>query len=1011
MEASLTCAVCLSLFEEPVTLPLCSHNFCRGCVLECLASAEAARLQQQQQPRGQGQARLSRGGPGPSGGGEAPGARVSCPLCRKLCPLPRGGAAALPVNTTLAEVVKLYRSGAAKAEEAEQGQGPGLLSPLALGGACQKHPSRLVQLYCRMCRQAGCGLCVSEEHQGIFHSVNLIDTVYQEEKLNFFSSLKKMRLINEKLVNEIASQPKDVDMLLGNNAATIELEFGEIFKTLEMKKHQLLEEVENQRSKKEKEFQIWKKMKETHKKTIESFLKDCEKLVHECDPQRFLEVACGLNTRMKTQLDLMNIASNYEKAPDCTQKKMDIKPVVNEILALKLVPVNVGSVKGMGNRGILVSFLPPAGKEDSAKDPLFNSTTDQGQEQKNIPSTFLPVAGQEEMLADGSRICTRLMSVSGMAAFQNMSHEELRYKHYMGRQKPPDESKTQTSRANKKYKFVAAEALNDRSSEKPLVCFTKANDTAKGEVGTLQKSNGSERGFSRTSHHGVPSTNTNSSETNGDLKSVHERSSQEVTTPASSENSKDSAIKEESPVQASSVISSETDKNSNTSTDLKPAASAAVTVSNPDLGVSGERLSASPFAFGSCDNSFPGPVKDTRVFSFKKKDRKCVFPQFYLGKCDRADKTDNQDESKLGNHSPATKATVSDASTSPNLDSADSEKPGFSFHSGSSEGGCWGGLGVTNTFGVLPLHTFVGRSEKASYKNTAVRIRGKALSAKGTAGWDTQKPSALWEQKAHTSKPSTSLAWGTSETTSAAGGKGFFPPLPSPGSSLFTFGSNPLQFSSFGVAVGNTSDLPTSSMFLFGNGTDTAEEEPVRCHEAPLNLGKAVSLGSTEPASRSNHPPCEGSLCPANSAKAPQSAELVPDGNFHSKSLISVIRAARHESAPPPQPVAAAKEPEAKGKDEASRTVTENSRSWLGQGDEPASILLQSTACPVPGVSMDPPAGGSVLSVCEAGGRASDSDSDTKELSQTSVSTDSSSTSEYFSVAKDKIATRRKSEA
>lgn len=49
---------------------------------------------------------------------------------------------------------------------------------------------------------------------------------------------------------------------------------------------------------------------------------------------------------MKTQLDLMNIASSYEKPPEYTQKKMDIKPVVNEILALKLTPINVGIVKG-----------------------------------------------------------------------------------------------------------------------------------------------------------------------------------------------------------------------------------------------------------------------------------------------------------------------------------------------------------------------------------------------------------------------------------------------------------------------------------------------------------------------------------------------------------------------------------------------------------------------------------------------------------------------------------------
>lgn len=46
----------------------------------------------------------------------------------------------------------------------------------------------------------------------------------------------------------------------------------------------------------------------------------------------------------------MNIASSYEKPPEYTQKKMDIKPVVNEILALKLMPVSVGIVKGREER-------------------------------------------------------------------------------------------------------------------------------------------------------------------------------------------------------------------------------------------------------------------------------------------------------------------------------------------------------------------------------------------------------------------------------------------------------------------------------------------------------------------------------------------------------------------------------------------------------------------------------------------------------------------------------------
>nr|XP_027312239.1 serine-rich adhesin for platelets isoform X3 [Anas platyrhynchos] len=324
-----------------------------------------------------------------------------------------------------------------------------------------------------MCRRAGCGQCVSEEHQGIFHSVNLLDTVFQEEKLTFFSSLKKMRIINEKLMNEVSSHPNDTDMVVNSEADIIALEFGEIFRTLEMKKQQLIEDLENQRSKKEKEFQIWKKMKETHKKTIENFLKDCEKLVHECDPQRFLEVACGLNARMKTQLDLMSIASSYEKPPEYTQKKMDIKPVVNEILALKLVPVNVDMAKD----------LPSGGNQNSTK-----NTIKQWQDQKNMPKMFIPVAGQEEALTDGGRICTRLMSISEMSAFQNMSHEELRYKYYMERQKLADEFKTQTLPANKKHKFVAAEALKDKSSGIPSVSLpTTANNTNGVNMGILQK--------------------------------------------------------------------------------------------------------------------------------------------------------------------------------------------------------------------------------------------------------------------------------------------------------------------------------------------------------------------------------------------------------------------------------------------------------------------------------------------------------------------------------------------
>ncbi|KYO46226.1 hypothetical protein Y1Q_0021763 [Alligator mississippiensis] len=304
---------------------------------------------------------------------------------------------------------------------------------------------------------AGCGQCVSELHQGIFHCVNLLDTVYQEEKLTFFSSLKKVRAINEKLEKEISSHQKAAEMMLNNEAEIITMEFEEIFKNLEMKKKQLLEDLENQRSKKEKELQIWKKMKGIHKITIENFLKDCEKLVDECDPQCFLEVACGLNKRMKTQLDLMHIASSYEKEPEYTRKQMDIKSVVKEILALQLTPVEHCIVK---------ADLPSGGNESLPGNFVFKNSVKHWKDQKTIHKTFYPVAGQEETFTDGGGICTRLMSISGMLAFQNMSPEELRYKYYMGHRKTSDQNKDESE----KIKLGSDKTCPDEEAPMPPVC-------------------------------------------------------------------------------------------------------------------------------------------------------------------------------------------------------------------------------------------------------------------------------------------------------------------------------------------------------------------------------------------------------------------------------------------------------------------------------------------------------------------------------------------------------------
>nr|XP_056711037.1 tripartite motif-containing 13-like [Euleptes europaea] len=363
MEETLTCAVCLSLFEEPVTLPVCSHNFCRACVVACLA--QGRRPVEQPLPPSHERPRRQEAERGSAASDDADAddvASVCCPLCRKASALPgRDGVAALPLNTTLAEVVKLFKAG-----------GEARPRPAAREAPCEKHPGRLLQLFCRMCCRPACGQCVSEEHQGVFHAVNLIGALYQEEKLNFFSYLKEIRKIDEQLVKEVSSPFSDRN---NNELEIIKREFEYIYKTLEMKKKQLLDNLESQKEKRAKEYEIWKKMKDACRKTIEKYLNESEKIVNECDPQHFLEVACNLNHRMKTQIDLIQFSSQYENLPGYKQMHMDTTSVVHSIFALHLTPANLDAFKaGVPSR--------------DGECVVFGNTDKKSEEQKNTQNAF-----------------------------------------------------------------------------------------------------------------------------------------------------------------------------------------------------------------------------------------------------------------------------------------------------------------------------------------------------------------------------------------------------------------------------------------------------------------------------------------------------------------------------------------------------------------------------------------------------------------------------------------------
>lgn len=537
--------------------------------------------------------------------------------------------------------------------------------------------------------------------------------------------------------------------------------------------------------------------------------------------------------------------------------------------------------------------------------------------------------------------------------------------------------KTQNFPANKKYKFVTVEASKDKSSRTSLTSSpTKANTTDRIRMGTLQRGGGfDKRNSPGSSAHSIPSTNTIFSETNGDLKLFHEGSGQEIPTPALSETAPDLLIKEKWPRQPSaSTVSNKMSSNSSTSSDLKPAATEAVTVSNSEsVHVSAERPSDVPFTFSASNNSLPRFSKDRGTFSFKRQDKRCAFPQFYLGRCDKVDKTNNQDK-----YGPETNNIVCDATTGPNLESAESEKPHVLFPFGNSERDGFAGSEVSNLCKVLPSSSFFSPSEKLSDKKTSPHMREKTPCAKEPAGHGTQKPSDIGEQNPHTSESNTTVTCGTSETDTGAEVKQD-PKTPLLTSNCaFSFKSNfplPAPVFSFGGIVRNTSDLLTSSMFFSGNRTEKMDKEKMKSPDKTvLNPGTPVSSECAEPASLHSHPKCEGSCLPVNSSENTESAERLGDDNAPCQPLCSEVLPVEYENASSAQ-LTTARQQQKKVKDE--ETVAENNCVCPKREDKPEPVQFQNIACSVSGTCNDPSLGGSVLAASETGEMLRDSTSDT----------------------------------
>ncbi|XP_060682830.1 mucin-3B-like isoform X2 [Hemiscyllium ocellatum] len=418
MEASLTCAVCLSVFENPTTLPVCSHNFCKKCILECVTKSFSYGLDY---------------GGGSNNNNIWKNSQLECPLCRKSNFIAEG-AVNMPSNTTLAEVVKLFRSQQQQQLAVGGGREPEPLEPLAgatraPGGdagereLCQRHPHRKLQLFCKVCKQLACGQCVCEDHRGVFHAVNLVDMIYQEEKLEYFNNLRELRQLNNRLKVEIADNPSDLEYVLDYDKEIIITKIDRILEKVELKKRQLIDEIEKKKEWKERERKARLERKRTQKKTIEEYLKECEKLVNECNPVNFLKVACDLNERVKNNLAIVLPTLEKHNELTCLQPhQFLVKPVLDSISALQLTK-DTEKPNSILDTDNTASELRTDGYQFKTTLKMWKQPKE-FKEPKFVPETIFEYGCHDQ-----------IWCISAKEDHQNMSPEELRYKYYQSYRK------------------------------------------------------------------------------------------------------------------------------------------------------------------------------------------------------------------------------------------------------------------------------------------------------------------------------------------------------------------------------------------------------------------------------------------------------------------------------------------------------------------------------------------------------------------------------------------------
>ncbi|XP_058904068.1 E3 ubiquitin-protein ligase TRIM65 isoform X1 [Kogia breviceps] len=190
LEDRLTCAICLELYQDPVTL-LCGHNFCRACIQDCWSRREK-----------------------------------ECPECREPFP----DSAELRRNVALSGVLEELR-----ARQAPD-RGP--------GARCPRH-ERPLELFCRTEGLCVCSVCTLRECR--LHERTLLDAERREREAQLRATLEvtqQQATQAESQLQELQQRSSQIQSSACTLTSMISGKFSRLLQALEIQRDLALRDIE-----------------------------------------------------------------------------------------------------------------------------------------------------------------------------------------------------------------------------------------------------------------------------------------------------------------------------------------------------------------------------------------------------------------------------------------------------------------------------------------------------------------------------------------------------------------------------------------------------------------------------------------------------------------------------------------------------------------------------------------------------------------------------------------------